>query len=404
MPSTIFFKIVCLPELTAIRCCKSVQIPNSMFGLLDWSSCYIEIHGKIRNEYMLLQYGYNQSESSFDKLKPKPRLSILMPFRIAGITIAQAADSIVAQSFTDFELIAVADHCRDDSKVILNACGDPRFRILDNPGEGLVEALNFGVSACRARWVVRMDADDIMHPDRLLHLWNETKKNPVPDLVASCVHMFPEESLSNGYLEYMRWQNRVLTPEQVSNEIYVESPFAHPSIMFRKSLVESLGGYRKGDFPEDYELWLRMHQAGARMLKLPRDLLSWRDSGARLSRTHPSYRREAFDRLRARYLAADARLATDRPLVIWGAGRKTRKRCKLLLNHGFVVSAWIDIDPRKIGNRLEAAPVVDPMWLEHRSPKPFILNYVTNHGAREEIAALLKNFGYRPGSDFLPVG
>jgi glycosyltransferase involved in cell wall biosynthesis len=337
-------------------------------------------------------------------LNPNPTLSILMPFRNAGATIAEAMDSILAQSFTDFELVAVADHCQDDSVAIVNSYYDPRFRIVDNPGEGLVDALNHGISVCRCRWVVRMDADDIMHPDRLLHLCNETKMQPAPDLVASCVEIFPEETLQAGYREYLRWQNQVLTPEQIGNEIYVESPFAHPSVMFRKSLVESLGGYRAGDFPEDYDLWLRMHQGGARMLKLPQVLLCWRDSSNRLSRTHQSYRRHAFDKLRAQYLAADPRLSTDRPLVIWGAGRKTRKRCELLLGQGFEVKAWIDIDPKKIGNRLGSVPVVDPGWLENRNPRPFVLNYVTNHGARDEITTILEQYGYRAGADYLSVG
>jgi hypothetical protein len=163
------------------------------------------------------------------------------------------------------------------------------------------------------------------------------------------------------------------------------------------------GGYRDGDFPEDYELLLRLHQRGHRMAKLPEVLLSWRDSGERLTRTDSRYAREAFDRIRAHYLAADPRLRQARELACWGAGRNTRKRVAHLLAHGFQPSAWIDIDPRKIGNLLEGVPVVPPTWLE-RKEKPFVLSYVANHGARELIAEALHTMGYQAGEDYLMVG
>lgn len=117
--------------------------------------------------------------------------------------------------------------------------------------------------------------------------------------------------------EYIWWQNRVTTLEQVEQQIYVESPFAHPAVTFRRNLVLSLGGYLDGDFLEDYELWLRIHRYGLRMEIIPQVMLLCREGAGRLSRNDPRYSRESFDRLRARYLAHDPRLTGHpRPLVI----------------------------------------------------------------------------------------
>ena len=69
-----------------------------------------------------------------------------------------------------------------------------------------------------------------------------------------------------------------------------------------------------------------------------------------------------------------------------------------------MLTAWIDIDPQKIGNHLEGVPVYDYPWLADQSPRPFVLNYVNNHGAREKIAAALESLGFRPGHDYLSVG
>ena len=164
-----------------------------------------------------------------------------------------------------------------------------------------------------------------------------------------------------------------------------------------------LGKYRDGCYPEDYELWLRMVRAGCQLAKLPEILLDWTDHPNRLTRTDPRYSRKAFDRLRASYLCKDPRLATNRPLVVWGAGRHTRKRVKNLLAYGFQITAWIDVDTKKIGHQVWDAPVVAASWLDGRE-RPFVLSYVIKHGAREEIRQELESRGYRRGEDYLMVG
>ena len=111
-------------------------------------------------------------------------------------------------------------------------------------------------------------------------------------------------------------------------------------------------------------------------------------------------RAQAFDKIRAQYLSQDRRIQ-NKPLAFWGAGRKTRQRARYLLNKGFEPHVWIDIDPNKIGNRIDGVEVVEPAWLEQADVdgnKPFVLNYVTNHGARD-IART--SIGYSMGQDYL---
>jgi glycosyltransferase involved in cell wall biosynthesis len=335
-----------------------------------------------------------------------PLVSVLLPFRDAGKTLGETLESLLAQSEARWELVAVNDHSHDDSPALITrlARTDRRIRLLHNPAAGLVSALNLGLVACHAPLVARMDADDIMAPERLAAQLRHFRDNPRLTLSASRVALFPEERIQAGLREYIRWQNRCLSPREIARELYVESPFAHPSVMFRKDRILALGGYRHGTFPEDYDLWLRLFHAGHHMEKLSEVLLHWREHSGRLSRTDPRCSRSAFDRLRARYLARDSRLLTRRNnFVIWGAGRKTRRRADHLLARGFRPRAWIDIDPRKIGNYIEAVPVVGPEWLPEQGC-PFVLVYVANHGAREEIMETLEGYGYQPGRDCLAVG
>ncbi|MEW6648004.1 MAG: glycosyltransferase [Pseudomonadota bacterium] len=334
-----------------------------------------------------------------------PLISVLLPFYNAASTLDETLRSIRAQTLTQFELIAVDDGSSDASAEIVrrHAQEDARIRLLQPGRQGVVGAMNSALAAARSTIVARMDADDVMAPERLERQYELLCAQPHLAAVGSQVRLFPEEQIQGGFHEYIRWQNACLSAQDIADEIYVELPIAHPSLMFRRDAVLALGGYRDGPFPEDYDLLLRLHQAGHAMAKVPAILLHWRESGGRLTRTDPRYSREAFARLRTEFLARDPRLHSGRPLAICGAGRRTRQRAQLLLDHGFQPVAWIDIDPRKIGNAVHGVPVHPPQWLAQKA-KPFVLSYVTNHGARDIIAAQLQALGYERGRDYLMVG
>ena len=336
----------------------------------------------------------------------KPLVSVLLPFHNAAETISECIDSILKQSLAEFEVLAIDDHSTDDSVHLLERYGDERIRIINNPQRGLVSALNSGLACCTAPIVARMDADDIMYSQRLQKQYEYLRSHPDVVLVAARARKFPEASILNGYREYMRWQNSVLNNADISNQIYIESPFAHPSVMFRRDSIIAAGAYRQGKFPEDYELWLRLMHQGYRMEKLSEVLIDWRESENRLSRVSDNYSREAFDTIRADYLSRDERIQ-NKHIAFWGAGRKTRQRASYLINKGYRPHVWIDVDPKKIGNRIQGVEVVAPDWLEQvaqTDSKPFVLSYLTSHGARDAARDFLQQHGYTMGEDFLEVG
>ncbi|MEE8285233.1 MAG: glycosyltransferase [Gammaproteobacteria bacterium] len=335
-----------------------------------------------------------------------PAVTVLMPVRDAAATLGSCLDSIQAQSFTDFELLVIDDASSDDTHQMVSerAAADPRIRLLRAPRRGLVACLNAGLGQARASLIARMDSDDVMDRERLGLQRDYLQQHPDVGVVASRVRAFPADRVQAGTREYLRWQNACLDSDALRDEVYVECPITHPSAMFRLATVIAAGGYRDGDFPEDYELWLRLTAGGCRMAKIDRCLLHWRQRDDSLSRRDPRYSRDAFDRLRARYLAVDGRLGSGRPLVFWGAGRRTRQRARHFVALGFAPCAWIDVDPRKIGNRIHDVPVVAPEWLDRRQPRPFVLAWVASHGARESIGAALTAMGYGRGVDYLTVG
>ncbi len=333
-----------------------------------------------------------------------PRVSVVLPVFNAGPTLAAALDSLLQQDLDAFEVLAVDDGSSDDTPEILTAYAakDARVRHLRRPHAGLVAALNHGLASARSAYVARMDGDDICLPERLQAQCAFLDSTPHIGLVGCRVAFGGDRRRCAGYARYVDWTNRLLTPEQIALERFRESPFAHPSVMFRLELVTQYGGYAPGDFPEDYELWLRWLDQGVRMAKLDRFLLVWNDPPGRLSRTDERYSVDNFYALKTCYLARW--LQRNNPshprVLIMGAGRPTRKRADLLQEHGIEIAAYVDIDPKKIGKRVNGRPVISRDEL----PSPgncFVLSYVGSHGASRIIREFLEQRGYRMGRDFL---
>ncbi len=335
----------------------------------------------------------------------QPLISIMLPFYNAATTLAQTLESISRQNFNAFEVIGIDDGSTDISATLFkqHASSDPRFFLHQQTHQGVVVASNVAIKLARADWIARMDADDLMLPNRLSLQWEFTRRSDKLDVIGTQVELFPPEQIGKGMQEYIQWQNHCLTPEEISNNIYVELPIAHPTTLFRKQVLINHRGYREGDFPEDYELLLRLNYHGHKMGKVAQKLVKWRQGENRLTHTDPRYSSEAFSRIRAHYLSKDIRLHKERPVVIWGAGRSTRKRVDYLVQEGIQPSAWIDIDSKKIGHRYVNTPVHPPQWLQQQH-RPFVLSYVNNYGARKKISDFLNSHDYILGKDYLFVG
>jgi len=264
---------------------------------------------------------------------------------------------------------------------------------------GIAAALQRGCALACGEWIARMDADDHMHPRRLELQLQHAAAHPELGVI-SCRVAYGGDG--PGYAAHVDWINALIDPEVIALRRFVEAPVAHPSVMFRSELPGLHGGYRDGDFPEDYEMWLRWLDAGVSFGKVDQQLLTWNDSPTRLSRTDPRYAVERFYQVKCHWLARwlDAEVDSHRELWLWGAGRITRRRFQALESHGMVMTGFIDIDPNKVGSQRDGRPVRAHHDLPDRK-NAFILVGVGNRGAREEIQALLDAAGWIEGRDYL---
>ena len=156
---------------------------------------------------------------------------------------------------------------------------------------------------------------------------------------------------------YANWLNGLVTPDLVARDLLVEAPLVHPASAIRRDVLEGAGGWCDGDFPEDYDLWLRLSAAGHRLSNLPEVLLDWRESPGRLTRTDGRYALPRHVALKAAWLASGP-LSDRREVASWGAGETGRSFARALAPHGVAVVLFLEVDPRKIGRTVAGAPVV----------------------------------------------
>ena len=243
-----------------------------------------------------------------------------------------------------------------------------------------------------------MDADDIAHPERLEKQANFLDQHPDYGAVAGMAEYISHSAGNKGFRKYVEWNNSVVTYNEILKNRFIDSPVINPTAMWRREIAEKHGMYRSGDFPEDYELWLRWLHEGVKIGKVPSSVLEWHDYENRLTRNHTDYSDEAFYRIKTHYLAKW--LEQNNPfhpeVMVWGASRTSRARAELLESYGIKITAWVDI---KKTRQLDK----DMIYYQDLpdAGQNFVLVYVRQWYAKPKIKDFLHHRGYKEGKDFL---
>jgi len=330
----------------------------------------------------------------------KPSVSVLLPAWNAEATLAAALESVRRQRGVALECVVVDDGSGDATRALAERCAteDPRFRVLESAHRGLVSALNDGLAACRAPLVARMDADDVMAHDRLARQAAALAADPTLSGVGCHVRLFPRAGMSDGRRSYERWLNSISSADDVAREAFVECPIAHPTLCIRREILTAFA-YRDAGWPEDYDLVLRLLAAGHRLGMVARRLVAWRDHPGRLSRSHAAYAIDRFVACKAHHLAAGF-LREAPEYVLWGHGGTGRALRRALGAEGRRASHVVEVDPRKLGQRIDGAPVLPPAALPGLRGRPLVVS-VAGAGPRAEIRAALAALDFVEGRDFV---
>lgn len=200
-----------------------------------------------------------------------PKVSVIMPAYNGEKYIKTAVDSILNQSFTDFELIIINDASTDATEDILLSYGDERIVYLKNGKNlGVAGTLNRGLSVACGEYVARMDADDISEPERLEQQVAYMDAHPDTVVCGTDVTIFGE-GMEPQMGSFPKGDGKIKTT------LLFVSPFVHPSVMVRTAALRGGGFCYEEDYEkvEDYRLWIRLSHVGA-FANLPQRLLRYR--------------------------------------------------------------------------------------------------------------------------------
>jgi glycosyltransferase involved in cell wall biosynthesis len=204
-----------------------------------------------------------------------PLISVLMPTYNPGRYVAAAIESILAQTFADFEFLISDAGSTDGSLEVMAryAERDPRIRLAVKPKLGIVGALNELLGRARGDLVARMDADDIALPGRFQQQVDYLNEHPECVLVGSRVLIIDPDG------EELTVLGRALTHEQIVDDLLAcrGQMIYHPTVMFRRAVVARIGGYdEKMKEAEDLDLFLRLAEVG-QIVNLPEPLVKYRE-------------------------------------------------------------------------------------------------------------------------------
>jgi len=198
-------------------------------------------------------------------------VTVLMPAYNSENYIEAAIDSVLRQTFTDFELLIVNDGSTDRTAEILHSFDDSRIKIINQPNGGVAKALNNGLMHANGKYVARFDADDICLPGRLAEqvaFLDENVKHVVVGSDAEYILENGEHLLNFRCLGY--------TNEEIRQRLYFYCPFIHSSVMYRRGAVSEAGGYSVHAHSfEDYLLWTQLAKIGC-LANIPKPLIKVR--------------------------------------------------------------------------------------------------------------------------------
>ena len=326
-------------------------------------------------------------------------VSILTPFKNTAQFLPECIESILGQSYENWELIAVDDHSSDDSQDVMQSYAqqDSRIQVFKNEGQGIIAALRLAYSKSQGKFITRMDSDDVMFPHKLKVLKSKLEKSGKGHIAIGQVKYFSEQGISDGYSRYEKWINGLTAKGNNYDEIYKECVIPSPCFMVYRDDLTDCDAFQPDRYPEDYDLTFRFYQQGIKCLPCDQLLHYWRDYPTRTSRTHIHYANNTFLAIKLYYfLLLD--YDSQRPLTLWGAGEKGKFIAKGLIEKG-IPFHWICDNPKKIGHKIYRQEMKGVSFLQAmRQPQSIIT--VANKHSQEEIKIHMAERGHQPVKDY----
>lgn len=333
-------------------------------------------------------------------MNDQPLVSIIMAVKDTAPYLHACIDSVIDQTYRNWELIAVNDHSTDETPTILQeyADKDARIKVFHSVGHRLIPTLQEGYKQASGTLINRMDSDDIMPNYKIQVLVDEWTKYGKGTIIAGGTQHFVDEGeVGDGFLRYEEWLNEVARTSTHYQAIYQECVIPSHCWIIHKEDFDAAGAFDPVIYPEDYDLCFRFYRLGLKVIGIDKILHYWRDRSNRISRTWEEYKDNRYFDMKLRFFYELDR-DRSRPLVLWGAGRNGKDMAKLIQSYDDTFH-WVCDNDRKIGKDIY------DVRLQHFEEikdidNPQIMIVVTSPDGKKEIKELLASWDKKPVNDY----
>ena len=330
----------------------------------------------------------------------QPLVSIIMAVKDTAPYLRDCMDSILNQTYQNWELLAVNDHSSDETPQILQeyANKDARIVFLNSDRPKLIPTLQIGYAHAKGMLINRMDSDDKMPDYKLEVLVNEWLKHGKGTVIAGGTEHFVDEGVvGDGFLKYERWLNEVARTSTHYQQIYTECVIPSHCWILHKDDFDLVGAFDPIIYPEDYDLCFRFYREKFTIIGMDKILHHWRDREDRISRTWEEYKDNRYFAMKLRFFYEIDR-DYSRPLVLWGGGRNGKDMAKLLQARKDTFH-WVCDNERKIGKdiydvRMEHFDAIKDL------ENPQIMVVVSSPDGKKEIQAIFDQWEKKPVVDY----
>lgn len=329
----------------------------------------------------------------------QPLISILTPFKNTADFLPKCLDSIISQTYINWELLIVDDGSTDNSYKIVEefANKDSRIKLFKNEGQGIIDALKTAYSISSGTLITRMDSDDVMANIKLNTMANQLLEHGEGHISLGFVKYFSDEGISDGYRKYETWINDLTLTGNNFSDLYKECVIASPCWMVYKTDLDRCDAFNPNRYPEDYDLVFRFYEAKLKCIPSNQILHYWRDYNWRTSRTHEHYAMNYFLDIKMFYFLK-LNFDSGRTLALLGAGFKGKVIASYLIKAN-ITFHWICDNPKKIGKKIYEVLLHDYSSLKTLE-NPQIIVSVANPDAQQEIKELFNSKDLKPMQDY----
>ncbi len=312
--------------------------------------------------------------------------------------IKDTIDSILNQTYKDFEFIIIDDGSTDSTVDIINSYDDDRIKLYKMPfNSGVGAALDFGLKRCSGKYIAKVDADDIYHNQRLQIQKEYLDKNPDVTVVGTLINFFPadeevlrSERYRNLKDSFEKQVNSIIKREDIKQKLYWFCCMVHSTVMIRSQIYKEIGYDRTLRIGEDYKLFYTLNRMGFLMEKIPETLLDCRVSFTSTTALNIKDMFMAIYKLKQDIIK---KFFCQREVLIWGAGGYGRALLEVLRNEHLIPVGFIDSNEKLWGTEIEGIIVYSPSYLVERKKNIGVI--VASDPGRFAIAEALDKMGYK---------